>query len=155
MNVKVRQARQPDATWIEQRYTEVGFAPVDLARDFVAIAEVLGTPAGLARVSALGGHDAELGGIYVLPEYREIGVARKLVEFLLESNKAYSTIWCLPFEHLREFFDGYGFHTEIETWDIPHAIVEKHSWCNRTYPVPVLLLGRRAGETPGKRLAGT
>jgi hypothetical protein len=48
--IQIRQAIAEEIGWINERYDEVGFVHSDLTRDYVAIAEVDRSRAGLGRL---------------------------------------------------------------------------------------------------------
>ena len=78
----------------------------------------------------------------VHPNYRGLGIARKVVQFLLASKITGSTVYCLTFAHLLGFYESEGFK-EVSKEDIakvPKKILEKQRWCNETYPHKALLL---------------
>src|SRR5690606_8651693 len=103
--------------------------------DRIAIATHGGEFAGLGRLCHIEGSSFELGGMYVHSNYRSLGIARKIVRFLLENRVSKSTVYCLPFAHLQNFYEGEGFG-EISGEDlsqVPDDILKKHRWCNETY----------------------
>jgi GNAT superfamily N-acetyltransferase len=138
--VRVRQANPEEINWINERYDEVSFIHSDLARDFVAIAELDAVRAGLGRVVRIDPATAELGGMYVLTEFRGQGIADAIVRFLLNQSRIYSTIYCIPFAHLSEFYQRFGFVPCQEPSTAPEEVRSKHAWCNGYYPHPTMLL---------------
>src|SRR5262245_54122533 len=139
-NVQVRQANLQEISWINERYDEVSFIHSDLARDFVAIAELDGVRAGLGRVVRIDSSTAELGGMYVLTEFRGRGIADAIVRFLLDQSRTCSTIYCIPFAHISGFYQRFGFVLCHEPSSVPEEVRSKHAWCNGYYPHPTLLL---------------
>ena len=139
--VRVRQARPEEIGWINQRYDEVGFRHSDLARECVAIGEVDSVRAGLGRLVRINPTTAELGGMFVLTEFRGQGVAYTIVQFLMYRSGAYSTIYCLPFAHLSDFYQRFGFVPCHEPSSVPEEVRSKHAWCNTDAhcPYPTLL----------------
>lgn len=138
-NLVVRQARGDEIEWINERYDEVDFVHSELPRDFIAIAEVDGVRAGLGRIVPINDSIAELGGMFVRDHFRGRGVAEKIVHFLLQNNRQYSRIFCLPFTHLSAFYSRFGFEPHLNKSSIPELIRKKHDWCNQQYPQPTLL----------------
>jgi GNAT superfamily N-acetyltransferase len=135
VQVSIRPARPDELEWVNERYREVDFvrsAPEDL----VAIAEVDGVRAGLARVLALEGA-GELGGMYVLDAFRGRGVAQALIRHLLANTRG--QLYCLPFESLEPLYAASGFR-RVMSEAVPEEIAKKHRWCNEHYTEPVLLL---------------
>ena len=139
--VQVRQASPEEIDWINERYDEVGFIHSDLARECVAIAEVDGVRAGIGRLVRVDPATAELGGMFVLTEFRGQGVADVIVRFLMNQSGIYSTIYCLPFPHLSDFYQRFGFVPCHEPSSVPEEVRSKHAWCNTDahYPYPTLL----------------
>lgn len=130
MSITTRQARADEIDWINERYAEVAFKPSDYDREYIVIVEYDGSPAGIGRLVQIDEHHCELGGIYAFPEYRGKGVARAIVSSLLEQNPYNgATIWCLPFENLTGFYQGFGFR-EDETITPPAEVAKKLAWCN-------------------------
>lgn len=114
----------------------------NLKTDHVAIATYRGKYAGLGRLCQIENSVFELGGMHVISTYRGLGIARKIVKFLLESKVKDTTVYCLPFAHLQGFYESEGFLevSKEEETQVPKEIMEKHCWCNATYPHKVLLL---------------
>lgn len=129
-----------DIGWIDARYREAAFKPSVFDDELIAIARVDGRKAGLGRLQPVEGGIAELGGIYVDENYRGLGLARKIVEFLVVNSRDYRRIFCLPFSGLEGFYGEFGFHRCGDSLEIPAAVSDKHAWCNATYPEKVLLL---------------
>ena len=140
--LRIRQASPAELAWANARYAEIDFAPSSEA-DFIAIAEVDGVKAGLGRMAPIDDGHAELGGMFVLPEYRGQSIAAGIVEFLLQ-RAARTTVFCIPFSHLEHFYRSFGFLPPDESVKIPSPIAEKFAWCKRTYATPVALLHRKA-----------
>jgi len=105
------------------------------------VAEIDGVKVGLGRITQVENDAGELGGIFVLPEFRGRAVAAHLVEFLLKNNE-YSTLFCIPFTHLEMFYRRFGFLSVDSTKPIPKKIAQKMNWCANTYESPVVLLSR-------------
>lgn len=129
-NIAVNQAEKTDIEWINKQYSEIDFVKSNYNNEFIVIAKVENENAGLGRLVKIDDHNTEMGGIYVLPLFRSLGVAEKIVSQLCEKNPfETSTIWCLPFDHLLNFYSKFGF-TKYENGNIPDEIVKKHNWCN-------------------------
>lgn len=139
---KVRPLAAEERAWAAARYAEIGFAPSG-EEDLLVIAEAGGERAGLGRLVAVGGGEAELGGIYVLPEHRGGGVARRIVAGLIERSP-YRRLYCIPFVPLEGFYRSCGFHSPPPGLCIPERIQAKLAWCDGRYPDPVCLLVRDA-----------
>ncbi|CAL2090795.1 GNAT family N-acetyltransferase [Tenacibaculum sp. 190524A02b] len=140
----VREAYIEELNWINKMYNEANFVSSDFNCEFIVIAEIANEKAGLGRLVKIDENNVELGGIYVLPDYRGKGVAGKVVDYLCKNNPYQNaTIWCLPFENLLSFYEKFGFSKEIEVV-IPYKIENKYNWCNieANYTEKVLLLNK-------------
>lgn len=137
-----RKANKSELFWINSKYEEVHFMSSNYETELIVIAEFNGEKCGLGRLVQISDEDLELGGIYVFPSFRNQGVAEKIVAFLCDENDfKQQTIWCLPFEHLGDFYETFGFKLcEESSQIIPPQIRKKHQWCNTTYDKNVLLL---------------
>ena len=139
----VRQARKDEIDWVNAQYKSIDFKPSNFENEYIVIAEIGGEKCGLGRLVKIDEQNTELGGIYVLNEYRRMGVAEEVVSFLCSNNPFLdTTIWCLPFENLKDFYGKYGFTKHMIA--PPKEIAEKHSWCNTSgvYSKEVLLLSK-------------
>jgi len=139
--VAVRLASSKEIAWVNSRYDEVGFVRSEISTEKIAIAEIDGEKVGLGRLVRITGDDAELGGMFVFEKFRGQGVAGKIVDLLLQQSKRYKHVFCIPFEHLREFYGRYGFREfELNISDVPLQVKEKHKWCIQNYKHNTLLL---------------
>lgn len=136
--IEIRAARTDEADWVNERYAAVDFIPSDLTRELVLIAELDHTPAGLGRLVPVDEQSCELGGMLVFDEFRGRGVARALIDALIERAQG-KTIYCIPFAKLESLYAAAGFERSDHA---PKAITEKFAWCQRTYDQPVLLMRR-------------
>jgi predicted GNAT family N-acyltransferase len=139
MTVTIRQARKEEIAWINARYSEVDFLPSDFDNEFIAVAEVDSKRAGLGRLVKIDGESFELGGMLVFDEFRGSGTARRIVEFLLDHSKG-KRVFCIPFEHLFEFYNSAGFVKCDDFYSVPEEVLKKFRWCQRTYEHGVFLL---------------
>ena len=87
----IRNAYMEESPWINERYKEIGFVPSNIAHELVAIAEHQGSRAALGRLVPVNADCAELGGIYVLPEFRGLGISKEIVSYLLRQGMTYLT----------------------------------------------------------------
>jgi GNAT superfamily N-acetyltransferase len=142
--VTIRAACPDEAEWVNARYAAVRFMPSDLSREVVLIAESGGQPAGLGRLVPV--VDAfELGGMFVFDGFRGKGVARALIDALIE-RAGEKTIYCIPFASLESLYAAAGFE---RCHDAPRPVREKFAWCQTEYDQPVLLMRRlTTGSTP-------
>ena len=136
--IEIRAARMDEADWVNEQYAAVGFIPSDVARDLVLIAELDHTPAGLGRLVSISDDACELGGMLVFEGFRGHGIARALIDALIERADG-KTIYCIPFAKLESLYAVAGFE---RSENAPQAITEKFDWCQRTYDQPVLLMRR-------------
>lgn len=154
-----------DMEWVNKTYSSIKFGPSTIDEGDRSLIAVLHTnPVGLGRLTPLknpcgtgcGGDTEkihwELGGIYVVPEARGKGTAREIVKRLIEeAQKIFSsdqkpmTLWCIPFVHLREFYESCGF-INVENFSdrlgtLPQSIRCKLSGCATTFPdKPTILM---------------
>jgi predicted GNAT family N-acyltransferase len=79
--------------------------------------------------------------MFVLPNFRGIGIAEKIVQHLLDQHPNYPNIYCIPFPHLSDFYQKFGFDTCLPSQfeQVPEEIIKKHAWCNAEYDKPMLL----------------
>lgn len=138
--IQIRPAKQPEITWINSSYDEVGFAHSSFEKEIIAIAEINGQRAGLGRLVTIDVNHFELGGIYVFEAFRGQGIARKIVEFLLKASPPSKSIYCIPFEHLVPFYREFGFIPCVTLEQIPQEILAKCRWCKDRYSNPTGLL---------------
>lgn len=139
MNIEIKKAKKSDLKWINSCYDQVNFIHSNFDTEFLAIAKVDLKNAGVGRLVVIDERTYELGGIYVTEEFRNLGVAAKIVNFLVEysNNK---TTYCIPFKHLENFYKKFGFEECTSTIDIPEQIKEKFAFCKNEYNEPVVLL---------------
>lgn len=140
-NIITRKAQINEIEWVNSQYISANFKESDFDNEFIVIAEVENTKAGIGRLVIIDENNIELGGIYVLRDFRKIGVAESIVSTLCKSNPySQSIVWCLPFENLKKFYAGFGFSNSKS--NVPHEMIKKHKWCNKVYDKKVLLLSK-------------
>jgi len=142
--VTVHRAGKNEINWVNSKYTEVDFMKSSFDNEFIVIAYVDEEKAGLGRLVKIDDTNIELGGIYVFKKFRGLGVAEKIVSELCEKNPfRNTTIWCLPFENLLNFYSRFGFKIR-ENGEVPDEVIKKFKWCNDEdrYAEKVLLLNR-------------
>ncbi len=140
--VKIRSLLAAELAWANDRYAEIHFLG-STAQDFIAVAEVDGNKAGLGRLVAIDAGSGELGGIYVLPDFRGRKIAAAIVSYLL-AHSPYRRLFCIPFAHLESFYAGFGFRPPEAEFAVPDAVAKKLNWCCKEYPSSVRLLLRVA-----------
>ncbi len=138
MTISVRAMESEELDWVNQQYQSINFVPTDL-RDRQFIAEIESQTVGLGRLTYITDKIWELGGIYVLPEWRGKSVAREIVKYLLTQAKNLH-LYCIAFPHLVEFYQKMGFVKCSDYSKIPQKLTQKHQWCQQTYPKGVILL---------------
>ncbi len=132
----VRWIEKDEISWINQQYEKIDFLPPIWEKDRVAVALIENEKVGIGRLVPLADGSFELGGIYVLESFRGRGIARKIVSFLI-NNAAKSRIYCLPYEHLREFYQTFGL---VICDELPKEVQEKYLWCLQNYSQHVLAM---------------
>lgn len=144
-SLRIRRLYPAELAWANERYAEVDFLPSP-ATDLVALALIDDSPAGLGRVSTLTETSGELGGMYVFPRFRGLGIARCMIDYLVGECDL-EALFCLPFEHLHDLYAAAGFSLQTFDETVPHKAREKHAWCNSHYPERVLLMSRGRRST--------
>ncbi len=134
IKARIRRAVSEEIDWVNDRYREVNFKLSHFERETIAIAEWEGERAGLGRLIKVSPQAEELGGMYVLPDFRRKKIADQIVQFLIEARNPYATLYCLPFEAMAHFYATFGFEPVTDPQTVPREIREKHQWCNDTYP---------------------
>ena len=138
--MQIRKILPAELTWVNAQYASINFLPSP-ASDFIVVAEVDGVKAGLGRITEVENDAAELGGIFVLPEFRGQSVASHVVDFLSKHSK-HPKLFCIPFVHLETFYQRFGFSPIDPTITVPQKIIQKMNWCGTAYETPMVLLCR-------------
>ncbi|WP_051902185.1 GNAT family N-acetyltransferase, partial [Photobacterium sanctipauli] len=120
--IKVRAANLTELDWVDGQYDKVGFKRSTGTNELIAIVEVNNVPVGLGRLQHIEPSVAEMGGIYVDENYRGLGLAAKVVEYLITHSTQYTVLYCLPFSPLAHFYNGFGFKSAENLQDIPKPI---------------------------------
>lgn len=124
---ELKTARHDEFAAVNAIYEEIQFAPSLPERDTVVIAKQGNNVVGLGRLIHFEGFD-ELGGMWVSESQRGQGIARRIVERLLDLSQA-QTIYCIPFPHLSHFYESFGFRKSSER--LPKEIEARLSYCQR------------------------
>ena len=143
--VTVRLVQDDERRWANRMYEQIRFRPSG-ASDLLALALVDDEPAGLGRLVPVDDAAAELGGIFVLPEFRGKGLAAAIVQYLIEQSQG-RRLFCIPFSGLETFYRRFGFVPAVPQTQVPGEVVERLEWSRRAYPEPVMLLVREGGST--------
>lgn len=67
-----------------------------------------GRLAALGRVTAHPDGALEIGGFWTRPDLRRAGLARRMVAHAIAHLPPGRTVWCLPFDHLLDFYRSFG-----------------------------------------------
>ncbi|MBP3972854.1 GNAT family N-acetyltransferase [Bacillus sp. WL1] len=140
--MSIQMATSNDLEWINNQYDSIGFVRSDLKRDKVAIITYNNEYAGVGRLVQIDEDTLEMGGIYILPQFRGLHLAGELVSFLVETAKKLQVpnVYCLPFEELEKFYKKYGYIEVDTTKEFVHPIIlKKYNWCLDHYDKHVLL----------------
>jgi len=88
----------------------------------------------------------ELGGFWTRPDRRGAGLARRMVAHAIAQLPAGRTVWCLPFDHLLDFYRSFGIVEPEETFIPPASIAARSRRCRedacgdeRTHTTPLVL----------------
>lgn len=138
--LKIEIAGFAELSWINKYYEEISFK-LTSPTDFQVYVTMNGKVAGLGRIVHVDELNGELGGIYVLPEFRGQKIAEEVVSSLLSHN-TYPTLWCIPFQPLEKFYRKFHFG-DAGNVVIPEGVREKFAWCKGRYPDPAILLVKR------------
>jgi predicted GNAT family N-acyltransferase len=139
MDIIIRLAKEEEISWINSRYAEVDFVPSNYQNEIIAIAQVGDEKAGIGRLVKISDDCFELGGMLVFEQYRGLGLSKYIIEFLLKRISGKS-IYCIPFAHLFELYNNFGFSKCNDFSKVPTPIIEKFRWCESHYEQTVILL---------------
>jgi GNAT superfamily N-acetyltransferase len=126
-SLTIRPLREDELAWAAERYREIAFQATP-AGSIALVAELAGERVGLGRLVPLGPRSVELGGIWTADAARGRGVARAMVRELFD-RAAGLDVWCVPFEHLTQFYLSFGLQRTNPPW--PDPIVAKVAECER------------------------
>lgn len=140
MSLRIERLGPEKLDWANERYAEIDFLPSPPS-DFIAIAYADDNPAALGRVTQLTASSGELGGMFVFPGFRGLGISRRLVDYLV-AECGLETLFCLPFEKLEALYAACGFLLHPVEATVPQKVLSKHAWCNSHYSERVLLMSR-------------
>jgi N-acetylglutamate synthase-like GNAT family acetyltransferase len=136
----IRTATPSDMEWINKCYDEVKFVHSDYNNETIAIFEYNENKAGIGRMVTIDQNNLELGGMYVFHGYRNKGIARDLVEYMIKTTDVSKNIYCIPFVKYEHFYRSCGF-TDVKDWEaVPNKLKQKLDWCNSFYGEPLSLL---------------
>jgi GNAT superfamily N-acetyltransferase len=152
--ITIRELGSDERAWADERYRAIGFAETPPGA-LVLVAERAGLRVGLGRLVEHAPGVVELGGIWTDEAARGAGVARAMVTALLGRVEAASALaavaagpqgpaplWCIPFRHLRAFYQSFGFADAARPWPAPIAR-KVAALIAQEQPIAVLALHRR------------
>lgn len=114
---EVRPALEKESTQIKDLINLVGINPMGLDwRRFLVAVEGSGRVIGCGQIKPHGADILELASIGVMPDYRGQGIARKIIEMLLEQNPHPLYLMCV--EHNGAMYEKFGFRP-IEYDEMP------------------------------------
>lgn len=138
-DIIIKIAQKSEIEFINSWYRDIGFKESDYSKELTILVNIGKKPVGVGRLQNIDDENAELGGIYVLPEFRGKKIARRIVEHLLDNATSYKKVYCLPFSHLKDLYKSMGFKVEDDISNVPDKVLCKHNWCNKTYKSETLL----------------
>ena len=139
----IQLATENELQWVNEQYEKIDFVPSTLDNEIIAILTYKDSFAGVGRIVYLNEEEAEIGGIYIIDEFRGLSLANELVGYLVEEAKqrGLKEVYCLPFEELKNFYEKFGFKTfDIELTPTNEKVLKKYNWCLDNYEKNVLLL---------------
>ncbi len=107
MEISLRFATPADLKVINERYAEIDFVPSH-AGELIVLASIDEKIIGQGRVVGIDANSGELGGIYVFPGNEGLGIARKVVDFLIK-NSDFSMLYYFTLCRVRRLLWLYGF----------------------------------------------
>lgn len=143
MEIKIRLITCPsELLWVNTQYKKIDFVASEWGTDRVALAFINKKHVGVGRLVPLENGDYELGGIFVLPEFRNLSIAKNIVSFLVENASLVKRMYCLPFEYLKGFYESFGFRISRQVHKAPSDVRKKYEWCLENYSQNVLFMVR-------------
>ena len=107
-NYEIRPALEEEAGQIKDLIHEVGINPMGLDwRRFLVAVNASGQVIGCGQIKPHGGDILELASIAVMPAQQGQGIARKIIERLLEQNPRPLYLMCI--EHNGPMYEKFGF----------------------------------------------
>ncbi|PVZ79311.1 GNAT family N-acetyltransferase [Serratia sp. S1B] len=139
----IKLATASDLEWVNAQYQKIDFVPSSLDNEIIAIVTYNDDFAGVGRIVYLNDEEVEIGGIYILDEFRGLSLANELVGYLVDAakQKNLKAVYCLPFENLKTFYQKFGFNEfKHDASQVNEKVLKKHQWCLDNYDKKVLLL---------------
>jgi len=138
--IQLRLLRPDEMAWANACYAEVGFRPSS-ADQLLIVAELDGERAGIGRLAPVAEGEAELSGMYTVPEFRGRGVADRVVTELLRRSD-HQLLYCIPLTHLEPFYRRFGFVPINPQREVPNQLASKLNACNREFNPAIRLFTR-------------
>lgn len=138
--IMIRPLRIEELEWLNAKYDELTFLHSDFFNEIIAVCEYNGGIAGVGRIIKIDENNAELCGMYVFPEYRNKGISKYILNYLLKRASSYENIYCIPCVRLGSFYRSCGFNEPMDFFSIPGRIKAKYNWYSKLYDAKMLLL---------------
>ena len=145
--VRVRLLADAELAWANEVYRSIEFVPTEVG-DVAVVAEVDGARVGLGRLVPVGEGALELGGIWTDEVARGKGVAKAVVDDLI-ARAAGRDVWCVPFQHLADYYARFGFERTERPW--PAGVEKKMSACVASKLPPATVMRLRAASSSAPR----
>jgi len=139
VSYQIREATESDRPEINAIYATLGFMPWDPGQDQLLVAVAGDRLVGCGRLHRYP-NAVELGGMYVHPNFRGKGIARTMLQSLV-NLLGDEACYCVPFDHLAHFYAQFGFAACPEE-GLPPIIEEKVAYFRDVYMHPTVLMVR-------------
>jgi len=113
-------------------YASIHFAPSDPRMDRTFGLHEDDQLHGLGRIQRHADGALEVGGFWIEESRRGAGLARPLVEHILSRLPTGRDAWCIPFEHLTDFYRSFGMQSANPD-SAPDSIRVKLELCKRLH----------------------
>jgi ribosomal protein S18 acetylase RimI-like enzyme len=156
-SVSLRYASLDEGEQVNAIYNRLKFFPAKMETDETVVVEVWGKWIGLGRIAGTSDPlSREMAGIWVDEEYRNRGIARKIVSLLATSIQKLApshNIFCVPFSKLDGFYKQFDFLPyDVNAADVPESLRSKFSICaTRFAETPCSLLKYQPSHTSSTR----
>lgn len=121
---EIRPAQESEFAQIKELIHLVGINPTGLDwRRFLVAVDNLGTVIGCGQVKPHGTDVLEMASIAVHPDFRGQGIARKIIELIMEQSPRPLYLMCI--EHNGPMYEKFGFKT-LDEPDMPKYFQRIH-----------------------------
>jgi GNAT superfamily N-acetyltransferase len=111
-------------------YAAIAFQASDPERDLTyGLAGSQGELVALGRIQRHADGALEVGGFWVRDDQRGRGIARRLVAHVLAALPRGTVAWCVPFEHLADFYASFGMERVEDLTQAPASLRDKLDFC--------------------------